>query len=101
MRPDSVTCGQWEGFELDDRLHRQLFVPVGFGHGFCVLSEVADVTYLVTSTFDPETESGFAWDDREVGIQWPVDEPRVSLRDAAALPFRDVMAREAPGWIGR
>jgi dTDP-4-dehydrorhamnose 3,5-epimerase len=60
---------------LDDESHHQLFVPVGFGHGFAVLSETADVTYLCSSTYDPATESGIAWDDPGVGVEWPVDDP--------------------------
>ena len=60
LRRDSPTFGQWEGYELDDEAPRQLFVPVGFGHGFAVLSEVADVTYLLSSDYDPLTEAGIA-----------------------------------------
>jgi len=93
MRAGSPTLGQWEGFELDDERHRQLFVPIGFGHGFCVLSEVADVNYLVTSTFDPRTESGFAWNDDQVGIEWPIEDPQVSSRDADAPSFREVVEK--------
>ena len=91
LRRDSETFGQWEGFVLDDESHRQLFVPVGFGHGFCVLSELADVSYLLTSVYDPETESGIAWDDPQVGIEWPLpdgEEPLLSERDRAAPSFR-------------
>jgi dTDP-4-dehydrorhamnose 3,5-epimerase len=90
MRPDSTTFGKWEGHVLDDANHHQLFVPVGFGHGFCVLSPEADVTYLVSSIFDPATESGFRWDDPEVGIEWPVGDPLVSDRDCNAPDFRQV-----------
>jgi dTDP-4-dehydrorhamnose 3,5-epimerase len=84
LRRDSPTYGQWEGYELDDDLHRQFFVPVGFAHGFCVLSEVADVHYKLSSTYDPETEAGIAWDDPQVAVEWPVAEPQVSQRDATA-----------------
>jgi dTDP-4-dehydrorhamnose 3,5-epimerase len=96
LRRASPTYGQWEGYELDDVAHRQLFVPVGFGHGFCVLSDVADVLYKVSSYYDPETESGIAWDDPDVAVDWPISEPQLSERDrnapkltevAAALPF--------------
>ena len=87
---------------LDDEAHRQLFVPVGFGHGFAVLSEVADVTYLVSSIYDPATESGIAWDDPDVGVEWQVDEPLLSERDKTAprarrgrrlAPLREVDAQ--------
>ena len=84
LRRGSPTYGQWEGHVLDDEAHRQLFVPVGFGHGFAVLSEVADVTYLCSSTYDPATESGIAWDDPGVGVEWPVDDPLLSERDKTA-----------------
>ncbi len=87
LRRDSETFGRWEGFVLDDELHRQLLVPVGFGHGFCVLSELADVSYLLSSIYEPETESGIAWDDPDVGIEWPLprgEEPLLSERDRSA-----------------
>jgi dTDP-4-dehydrorhamnose 3,5-epimerase len=96
LRRGSPTFGQWEAHALDDEAHRQLFVPVGFGHGFAVLSDIADVTYLLSSPYDPATESGIAWDDPEVGVEWPVDDPLLSERDkqaprlsevADALPF--------------
>ncbi|HZJ28623.1 MAG TPA: dTDP-4-dehydrorhamnose 3,5-epimerase, partial [Solirubrobacterales bacterium] len=75
LRADSSTFGQWEGHYLDDVGHRQLFVPVGFGHGFCVLSEEADVSYLLSSPYDPATEAGIRWDDPEIGIEWPLTDP--------------------------
>ena len=68
LRRDSSTFGQWEGHELDDVAHRQLFLPVGFAHGFCVLSEVADVSYKVSSYYDPQTEAGIAWDDADIAL---------------------------------
>jgi dTDP-4-dehydrorhamnose 3,5-epimerase len=84
LRRDSPSFGQWEGHELDDESHRQLYVPVGFGHGFAVLSDEADVTYQLSSTYDPATESGIAWDDPEVGVEWPVEDPLLSERDKQA-----------------
>ncbi len=60
LRRDSPTYRRWEGYELDDESHRQLFVPVGFAHGFCVLSEEADVAYKLSSYYDPDTEAGIA-----------------------------------------
>jgi dTDP-4-dehydrorhamnose 3,5-epimerase len=84
LRTGSATYGQWEGHELDDERHRQLFVPAGFGHGFAVLSEEADVSYLLSSTYDPATEAGIAWDDPDVGVEWPGDEPLLSERDKGA-----------------
>jgi dTDP-4-dehydrorhamnose 3,5-epimerase len=90
IRKGSPTFGGWEGFELNDESHHQLFVPDGFAHGFCVLSDVADVTYKVTSYYDPTTESGFRFDDPAVGIEWPLtgDEILVSAQITQSLPFR-------------
>ena len=90
LRRDSETYRQWEGHELDDSSHRQLFVPVGFAHGFCVLSEVADVSYRLSSLYDPSTEAGIAWDDPDVGVGWPIDEPQLSERDRNGPRLADV-----------
>jgi dTDP-4-dehydrorhamnose 3,5-epimerase len=90
LRRGSPTYGQWEGYVLDDETHRQLFVPAGFGHGFAVLSEIADVAYLLSSVYDPDTEAGIAWDDPDVGVEWPVDEPLLSERDKSAPRLAEV-----------
>ena len=90
LRRDSPTFGQWEGHELDDEAHRQLYVPIGFCHGFAVLSEEADVTYLLSSTYDPATEAGIAWNDPEVGVEWPVESPLLSERDTQAPKLTEV-----------
>ncbi|HLI59490.1 MAG TPA: dTDP-4-dehydrorhamnose 3,5-epimerase [Solirubrobacteraceae bacterium] len=71
IRPGSPQFGDWEAFELNDVEHHQLYVPDGFAHGFCVLSELADVTYKVSTYYDPSIESGFSYADPEVGIEWP------------------------------
>jgi dTDP-4-dehydrorhamnose 3,5-epimerase len=81
LRRKSPTYGKHEAVELSDENGRQLFVPVGFAHGFCVVSDVADVTYKVSAYYDPETERGIAFDDPELGVEWPVEEPLVSERD--------------------
>ena len=93
LRRDSPTYGQWQGHVLDDESHRQLVVPVGFGHGFAVLSEVADVAYLLSSTYDAQTESGIAWDDPDVGVEWPVEDPLLSERDRAAPTLAQIADR--------
>lgn len=91
LRRASPTFGEWEAFELDDESMRQLFVPVGFAHGFCVTSEVADVAYKCSNYYDPATEAGIAYDDPAVGIAWPEDvETIVSERDASAPRLADV-----------
>jgi dTDP-4-dehydrorhamnose 3,5-epimerase len=84
LRRGSPTYGQWEAHVLDDVKHRQLYVPVGCGHGFAVLSDVADVAYQVSSYYDPATEAGIAWDDPDVRVDWQVSEPLLSERDKSA-----------------
>jgi dTDP-4-dehydrorhamnose 3,5-epimerase len=90
LRTASPTYGQWEAHVLDDEKHHQLFVPVGFGHGFAVLSDVADVTYQVSSLYDPATEAGIAWDDPDVGVDWQVGEPLLSERDKGAPRLAEI-----------
>ena len=86
IRAGSPTFGRWDGYELNDQTHHQLLVPDGFAHGFCVLSDVADVTYKVTTYYDPAGEGGFRFDDPELGIEWPfaAEELIVSARDSGA-----------------
>jgi len=85
IRLGSPQFGEWEAFELDDTDHHQLYVPDGFAHGFCVLSELADVSYKVSSYYDPEAESGFSYADPDVAIGWPDGERLVgSARDRGA-----------------
>jgi dTDP-4-dehydrorhamnose 3,5-epimerase len=92
LRRGSPTYGEWEGFELDDVSMRLLYVPVGFAHGFCVLSEVADVAYKQTGYYDGAVERGIAWDDPEIAIQWPTGiELSVSPRDAQAPRLSEVV----------
>jgi dTDP-4-dehydrorhamnose 3,5-epimerase len=90
LRRGSPTFGQWEGQILDDVAHRQLYVPVGFGHGFAVLSEEADVSYLLSNLYDPATEAGIAWDDPDIGVDWPVAEPLLSERDKKAPRLAEI-----------
>ncbi len=96
IRAGSPTFGEWEAFELDDESHRQLFVPVGFAHGFCVLSDVADVAYKVTAPYDASEERGIAWDDPAIGIRWPIDDPILSPRDRSNPRLADVDIGELP-----
>jgi dTDP-4-dehydrorhamnose 3,5-epimerase len=99
IRRGSPDFGRWEAFTLDDLAHAQLLVPIGFAHGFCVTSEVADVCYKQTGYYDPAGDRAIAYDDPEIGIDWPIPpaERIVSDRDATAprlsevaieLPFR-------------
>jgi dTDP-4-dehydrorhamnose 3,5-epimerase len=96
LRRGSPTFGQWEGFELDDAEHHQVYCPDGFAHGFCVLSDVADVVYMTSAYYDPNLESGFAYNDPGVGIEWPRDrELTASARDAGA-PSLAAIAESLP-----
>ncbi len=91
LRRDSPTFGEWEAHELDDERMCQLYVPVGFAHGFCVTSEVADVAYKCSSYYDAATEAGIAYDDPDVGIVWPSGiELVVSERDATAPRLAEI-----------
>jgi dTDP-4-dehydrorhamnose 3,5-epimerase len=91
IRRGSPTFGEWESFELDDANLRQLLCPVGFAHGFCVLSETADVVYRCDAYYDPSSEGGIAYDDPELAIAWPSDlELAPSARDASAPRLREV-----------
>jgi dTDP-4-dehydrorhamnose 3,5-epimerase len=95
LRRDSPTYGEHEAFELSDSNHRQLYVPVGFAHGFCVTSEVADVTYKVSNYYDAQTERGIAFDDPDLAVDWPVEDPLVSERDRSNPLLREI-APELP-----
>jgi dTDP-4-dehydrorhamnose 3,5-epimerase len=100
LRRGSPTYGQWEAVELDEQSMRELYVPVGFAHGFCVLSDVADVIYKQSAYYDPAVERGIAWNDPDVGIQWPLAPADlvVSDRDAAAPRLRDIAAELPFEW---
>jgi dTDP-4-dehydrorhamnose 3,5-epimerase len=92
LRRGSPTFGQWEGYELTDENMRMLYVPAGFGHGFCTLSDLADVIYKQDAYYNDATEQGIKYDDPDVGIEWPlpVEELIPSQRDANAPLLRDV-----------
>ena len=92
INPDSPTCGQYVGVELNDENHRQLWVPPGYAHGFCVLSEVADFQYKCTDYYQPEDEGGLLWNDPDVGIPWPVAEPQLSAKDQLNPRLRDLLS---------
>lgn len=92
VRADSPTFGQWEAIELDDQSHAQLFIPVGFAHGFCVLSETARVHYKVSASYDPKTECSLRWNDPDLQIAWPIQNPILSIRDQTSPFFKEVFA---------
>ncbi len=91
LRKESPTFGKWEGVYLDDLSGEQLYIPVGFAHGFCVMSDEAHVIYKVSSLYDAQEEMSFRFDDPEVGIDWPVEVPLLSDRDRLAPLFSEVV----------
>lgn len=93
IRPGSPSFGRWHAVYLDAERHEQLFVPVGFAHGFCVISDVAEVLYKVSTPYDAQTESTIAWDDPEIAVAWPVTDPILSARDRAGEPLASYRAR--------
>ena len=95
IRPSSPTFGRYFGCFLDDVEHQQLFVPVGFAHGFCVVSELADVCYKVSAPYDAKVECSLRFDDSTLAIDWPVKNPLVSDRDRNAECFADYVKRVA------
>jgi dTDP-4-dehydrorhamnose 3,5-epimerase len=88
-RADSPTYGRWAGERLSADNFLQLWIPPGFAHGFCVLSDYADFHYKCTTLYAPETERGVLWNDPDLGIPWPVTEPLLSGKDARAPRLKD------------
>jgi len=94
--PASATSGQFVGVELNDDNHRQMWVPPGYAHGFCVLSEMADFQYKCTDFYVPADEGGLAWNDPDVGIPWPIEAPQLSAKDANNPRLRDLKPMSPP-----
>lgn len=84
VRRGSPRFGRWVGLELSESVFRQLWIPPGFAHGFCVLSDSADFFYKCTEIYSQQTERGIAWNDPTIGVRWPLDEPILSGKDRAA-----------------
>jgi dTDP-4-dehydrorhamnose 3,5-epimerase len=91
IRRDSPSFGRWIAVSLSGDNFRQCYVPPGFAHGFCVLSDVAVVEYKCTELYDPADEIGLIWNDPDLAIQWPIAEPTLSQKDGAAPRLRDVL----------
>lgn len=85
LRLGSPTFGQWDSIELTEDNKRMIFIPRGFAHGFCTLTEVSEVTYKVDNTYNKEHEGGLLWNDPEIGIEWPVSDPLLSEKDQQNL----------------
>lgn len=93
INPDSPTCGQFVGIELNDVNHRQLWIPPGYAHGFCVTSEIADFHYKCTDLYYPQDEGGLIWNDPEINIPWPVDSPKLSPKDLCNPTLRQLLEK--------
>lgn len=96
LRRGSVTFGKWYGRELSDEGPRQLYMPAGFAHGFCVLSEITDLHYKVTQFYESGDEGGVLWNDPDLAIDWPLRDPRLSARDAAYPRLRELTEAQLP-----
>jgi len=91
LRKNSKTFGQWHGVELsDDSSRRQVYMAPGFAHGFCVLSDFADLHYKVSMIYNPNCEGGLLWSDADVGIEWPLKNPIISERDSLYQGLKNV-----------
>lgn len=99
VRMGSETFGQWTGEELSDENLFSMWIPPGFAHGFCVMSDVADVIYKCTTLYDPADDRGVAWNDPSVGITWPEKDPIVSAKDSRLLRLTDTRA-DLPRFTG-
>lgn len=93
---DSPTYGEWFDEVLSESNHRQMYVPPGFAHGYCVMSEMALFSYKCTDFYNPETEHGIIWNDPDIGIKWPIDQPSLSPKDEAYPRLKDLRPENLP-----
>ena len=98
LRPNSETFGQYEAVLLTGGNKLQFYVPPGFAHGFCVLSEIADFQYKCTDYYDSNDESGLLWNDHELAIQWPLDNPLLSDKDKVQPTLNEIKSQLTIGW---
>jgi dTDP-4-dehydrorhamnose 3,5-epimerase len=96
IRAGSPTFGQWFGEKLSAENHKQMYVPPGFAHGFCVLSNTALFSYKCTNYYSPATEGGIIWNDPDIGITWPINNPLVSKKDAGYTRLKDIPKDKLP-----
>ena len=90
INPSSQTFGQYVGVELTEHNHRQLWIPPGFAHGFCVVTEIADFHYKCTDIYSPKDEGGLVWNDPDVCIDWPIQDPQLSVKDLSLPSLQDI-----------
>jgi dTDP-4-dehydrorhamnose 3,5-epimerase len=100
IRVGSPTFGHWESFVLSDANHRQLYIPPGFAHGYCVTSETAVFLYKCTDFYNPQTENGIIWNDPDLNIDWPVKQPLLSPKDANYPRLKDLRPDKLPHFQG-
>jgi dTDP-4-dehydrorhamnose 3,5-epimerase len=98
IRAGSPTFGRWVGQTLSDENRCQLFIPEGFAHGFCVLSERADVMYKCTDFYHPQDDRGVLWNDPAIGIQWPLTDPLLSDKDRKLKPLAEIPPEDLPAY---
>lgn len=96
LRRSSPTFGRWLGVALSGDNPRQLYIPPGFAHGFCVMSEVADFAYKCTDIYVPGDERGLHWNDPALGIQWPIAEPLLSAKDSDFPTLKNAAPQDLP-----
>ena len=96
IRRGSPTFGQWVSAVLSDSNHHQFFIPAGFAHGFCVVSDEADFMYKCSSHYSPKDEKGLLWSDSALAIPWPAENPILSGRDAALKPLSRTSRTDLP-----
>ena len=90
IRKESPTFGQWVGIELSGENFKQVYIPIGFAHGFCVLSDSAEFLYKCSNYYSPEDERGIIWNDPDIAIDWPIKNPILSEKDQSLPTFRDI-----------
>ncbi len=96
IRKGSPTFGKWVGVTLSDTNHKQLYIPEGFAHGFAVLSDIAIFTYKCSDFYAPGSEKGITWNDPDIGIDWPVDDPILSGKDQNYSPLNEMEPQDLP-----
>ena len=100
IRRESITFGKWVGALLSEDNHRQLYIPPGFAHGYCVLSDLSDLMYLCTDLYAPSDEFGIRWDDHALDIDWPISSPKVSDKDRIYPTLREIPQKNLPSYNG-
>lgn len=100
IRRGSPTFGRWAGAVLDDSNYHQFYIPPGFAHGFCVLSEEADFFYKCTDYYHPQSEQGILWNDPAIGIDWPIQEPLLSAKDLRLPLLAEQVPEKLPLYLG-